>query len=177
VPGKNYCLLAIKLHAYEIQAALLRKKGIELRRWPTPTFGANTPPIYDSGREDNKFMDDFHTISIFGNWGDSIDLEGNDKYEVLSAEQNVKFVKDNVRLRLDYEGREWNRLIKRYDFLLQQREFARDRLHRITNQGTRHSAAQQDLDDVRELLSDIDNIERRKESLDLQLWLWDDSAW
>lgn len=176
-PGKNYGLLATQLHAYDIQAALLRKRGVEFNRWPTPSFGTNTPTIYDTTRRDEEFLGELDTISLFGTWSKSFDVTGQSANEIRTAEQNVHFVRQNIRLRIDSEGREWERLVKRYDFLLNQRQLSRDRLSKLTSGATRISTAQQDIEDARKILSDLDNIQRRKESLDLQLWLWDDSAW
>lgn len=176
-PGKNYGLLATQLYAYDIQGSILRQRGVELNRWPTPSFGTNTPAIYDTTRKNDELLGDLDAISLFGTWSKSFDLTGEEANEIRTAEENVRFVRENIRLRIDSEGREWERLVKRYDFLLKQRQLSRDRLSRLTSSGTRISTVQQDIEEARKLLSDLQSIERRKESLDIQLWLWDDSAW
>jgi len=176
-PGKNYGLLATQLYAYDIQASLLGKRGVKLNSWPTPSFGTSTPAIYDTTRQNDELLGDLDTISLFGTWSKSFDLSGEEANQIRTAEENVRFVRENIRLRIDSEGREWERLVKRYDFLLKQRQLSRDRLSRLTGSGTRISTVQQDIEDARKLLSDLESIERRKESLDIQLWLWDDSAW
>lgn len=176
-PGVNYGLLATQLYAYEIQASLLRKRGVDLNRWPSPSYGASTPAIYDTSRDNDEFLGDLDAISLFGTWSKSFDVTGQSANEIQTAEQNVRYVRENIRLRIDSEGRDWERLMKRYDFLLNQQQLSRERLSRLTSGGTRIGSVQQDIEDARKLLTDLENIERRKESLDMQLWLWDDSAW
>ncbi len=177
IPGRNYGLLATRLYAYEIQGSLLRKKGIQLSRWPTPTFSTNTPSIYDTTRQDEQFLGGLDEISLFGNWGKSFDVTGKLANEIRNAEENVGFTRENISVRIDSEGREWDRLKKRYNYLLKQREIVRNRLKKLTGNRPRISSVQEDILDARKLVSDLQTIERRKESLDLQLWLWDDSAW
>jgi hypothetical protein len=177
VPGKNYGTLATQLSAYELQAALLRKRGVDLQRWPTPNFSTTTPAIYDSNREDRQFFGDVEQISIFGSWNKTFDLTGRQAAEIRSAKDNVRFVRDNLNIRLDSEGREWRRLQQRYEHLLQQRNLLQSRLRNITRTQNRVGSVRQDLDDARKLMTDLQNIERRKEHLDLELWLWDDTAW
>jgi len=176
-PGRNYGLLATRLYAYEIQGSLLREKGIKLSRWPTPTFSTNTPAIYDTTRRDEQFLGELDNISLFGNWGKSFDFTGKQANEIRNAEENVGFTRENISVRIDSESREWERLKKRYDYLLKQRQLVRNRLSNLTDSRTRISTVQEDIIDARKLVSDLQTIERRKESLDLQLWLWDDSAW
>ena len=176
-PGKNYGLLATQLYAYDLQGALLRKKGIDLSRWPTPTFSTTTPAIYDTTSQDQQFLAGSENISLFANWSKTFDLTGTRANEIRNAEQNLRFIRENISVRIDSESREWERLIQRYDFLLKQRQLARDRLGKITENRSRTSTVQADILDARKLVTDLQNLERRKESLDLQIWLWDDSAW
>ncbi len=176
-PGKNYGLLATQLYACDIQGALLRKKGLDLSRWPAPNFSTYTPSIYDSSRQDRQFLGDADKISLFGSWSKSFDLTGDQANEIRNAEENVRFIRENISVRIDSEGREWDRLSARYAALLAQRSLAQARLDKLTNGTPRISTIQEDILDARKLLSDLQNIERSKENLDLQLWLWDDSAW
>ena len=177
VPGKNYGQLATRLSSYEIQAAILRRKGFRFVQWPAPNFSASVPTLYDSRREDGQVIDGFEQITLFGTWSKSFDVTGRDAAGIQSAEENVHFVRESLRLKLDSEGRTWDRLKVRYRSLLEKRGLLRERLAAVLRGGASSGAADKDLDDARRLMSDLENLERAKQELDMEVWLWDDDAW
>jgi len=177
VPGKNYGHLATRLSSYEIEAAILRRKGFRFVRWPAPNFSASVPAVYDSRRDDTQVIDSFEQITLFGTWSKSFDVTGREAANIQSAEENVNFVRESLRLKLDSEGRTWDRLKNRYRALLEKRGLLRDRLAAVLRGGAPSGTADKDLDDARRLMSDLDNLERAKQELDMEVWLWDDDAW
>lgn len=176
VPGKNYGLLATRLSSYEIEAAVLRRKGMRLVQWPAPNFNATMPPVYDSRDEGSEFITDTEDISLFGSWSKSFDLTGREAADIKSAEENVEYVRKSLRINLDAEGRKWDRLRDRYRMLIDKRGYLRERLAKTLGGGAVGSAGT-DLDGARRLMGDLVNLERAKRDLDMEIWLWDDKAW
>ena len=177
VPGKNYGQLATRLSSYEIEAAILRRKGFRFVQWPAPNFSASVPAVYDSRRDDAQVVESFEQITLFGTWSKTFDVTGRDAAGIKSAEENVNFVRESLRLKLDSEGRTWDRLKNRYRALLEKRGLLRERLAAVLRRSAPSGTADKDLDDARRLMSDLDNLERAKQDLDMEVWLWDDDAW
>lgn len=177
VPGENYGLLATRLSSYEIEAALLRKKGMRFSQWPAPSFNASMPPLYNSRDDGSEFISGDEDISLFGSWAKSFDLTGREAADVKSAEDNVEYVRKSLRINLDAEGRKWDRLQSRYRVLLEKRALLRERLARVLKGDGSGGRANGDLVDARRLLVDLQNLERAKQYLDMEVWLWDDKAW
>ncbi len=111
-PGRNYAKLAVRLSAYRIEGALLREKGVKLRRWPSLSLSGSTPPLYDS--RGNQDFSNSEQIFLFGGLSKSYDLVGADVDSVQTAEENTQYVKENLRLQLDRDMRDWNRLQDQY---------------------------------------------------------------
>jgi hypothetical protein len=177
IPGKNYGHLATRLASYEIEAALLRRKGLRLTEWPTPNFNASVPSVYDSRREGDQFIRDTEDISLFASWSKSIDLTGREASNIESGEENLVYVRESLRLKLDAEGRTWDRLRNRYRALIAKRVILRERLAATLHGAGPGGAAEETLNEARRLLSDLENLERAKRDLDMEIWLWDDAAW
>lgn len=176
VPGENYGALACRLAAYRIEAAVLREKGIKLRRWPTLTLSASTPALYDSRSDGGFEVFEGDRINLFGGLAKSYDFTGDEVDRIESAEQNTEFVKQELRLQLDRDSREWTRLQNRYREILLQRRIAEERLEQIKRGGAIGSPSLQ-LARVRDALVNVRSYTQAKEQLDLEVWLWDDAAW
>lgn len=177
VPGENYGKLATRLSSYEIEAALLRKKGMRFSQWPAPSMNASMPPVYNSRDEGSEFISADEDISLFGSWSKSFDLTGREAADVKSAEDNVEYVRKSLRINLDSEGRKWDRLQNRYRVLVEKRGVLRERLAKVLKGDGSGGRADGDLVDARRLLGDLQNLERAKQDLDMEVWLWDDKAW
>ncbi len=177
VPGENYGKLATRLSSYEIEAALLRKKGMRFLQWPAPSINASMPPVYNSRDEGSEFISADEDISLFGSWSKSFDLTGREAADVKSAEDNVEYVRKSLRINLDSEGRKWDRLQSRYRILVEKRGVLRERLAKVLKGDGSGGRADGDLVDARRLLGDLQNLERAKQDLDMEVWLWDDKAW
>lgn len=177
VPGKNYGQLATRLSSYEIEAALLRKKGLRFGQWPAPSVNASMPPIYNSRDDGSEFISADEDVSLFGSWSKSFDLTGREAADIKSAEDNVEYVRKSLRINLDAEGRKWERLQSRYRVLVEKRGFLRERLAKVLQSDGSVGRAEGDLTDARRLLNDLQNLERAKQDLDMEVWLWDDKAW
>lgn len=177
VPGKNYGQLATRLSSYEIEAAILRRRGMRFGQWPAPSFNASMPPIYNSRDDGSEFISTDEDVSLFGSWSKSFDLTGREAADLKSAEDNVEYVRKSLRLSLDAEGLKWDRLKNRYRVLVEKRAILRERLAKALKKGGSGGQAESDLVDARKLLGDLQNLERAKQDLDMEVWLWDDKAW
>lgn len=173
VPGRNYGRLATQLAAYAIEGAILQKRGIKLRELPTTNFNTTTPALYDSHREGGP---DTEYISLYSGMSKSFDLTGQEAAQIKSAKDNVRVVKENLRLRLDNEGRQWTRLKRRYVTVTQRKQLLEARLRGIL-QRKGETLASQDLQNVRSIQNDLKSTARSKEDMDLEVWLWDDKRW
>lgn len=176
VPGKNYGELAVKLMAYQIEGALLAEKGIKLRKWPAISLSASSPPLYDSNSNSDTGYFDPEQISLFGSLAKSYEFTGQEARSIESAEENTQYVKENLRLNMDQEAREWERLRKRYRQLLERQEIAEQRLARIRRSGPGGSAAA-GLKAVRSVSSALESAKLSKEQLDTEIWVWDERKW
>jgi hypothetical protein len=61
--------------------------------------------------------------------------------------------------------------------LLEKRGLLRERLAKVLKGTGSGGQAVGDLTDARRLLADLQNLERAKQELDMEVWLWDDKAW
>ena len=61
--------------------------------------------------------------------------------------------------------------------LVEKRGFMRERLAKALKGGGPVGGAGRDLEDARRLMGDLLNLERAKQDLDMEVWLWDDKAW
>ncbi len=175
VPGKNYGQLAVRLSAYQIEAAVLREKGVKLSEWPTAWSNATTPAIYNTESGDNGNTFDVEQVSLFAGLSKSYDITGREADGIKTAKENTEFVKQNLRLRLDQESREWIRLRHRYDQLLIKQKLAEERL--LVVQQRKGGSALADLNALRKGQDALASIEVAKEQLELEVWVWDDDKW
>lgn len=173
-PGRNYAKLAVRLSAYRIEGALLREKGVKLRKWPSISLSGSTPPLYDT--QGNQDFADSESIFLFGGLSKSYDLVGADVDSVKTAEQNTEYVKDNLRLQLDRDMRDWNRLQNQYSKLIVKKRIAEERLSKI-RKGNSVTSPLIELAMIRSTSSSLVQYEQLKEQLDLEIWTWDDQAW
>lgn len=174
VPGKNYGLLAVRLYAYQIEGAILREKGVEMSQWPSTWFSGTTPALYDSNQEGSGSYDS-DRISLFAGISRTYDITGREADTIKNAKDNTEFVKKSLRLRMDREVRDWNRLRQRYDQLVMKRQIAKERLQNIQQQD--RGSAMTDLNTLRSARSLLNGIESSMEQLELEIWLWDDEKW
>ncbi len=176
VPGKNYGELAVRLMAYQIEGAVLREKGIKLRKWPSLSVSSSSPALYDSRSDDGAGYFDPDRISLFGSLAKSYDFTGGEARSIESAEDNTRFVKENLRLNMDREAREWERLRNRYRQLLATQEIAEQRLARIRKSSPEGSAAA-GLIAVRSAQAALETARQSKEQLNMEVWIWDERKW
>lgn len=175
VPGKNYGLLAVRLSAYQIEAALLRQKGVELQQWPNVWSSATTPALYDTGPGESGGSFEADRISLFAGLSRSYDITGREADGIRTARENTDFVKKNLRLRLDQESREWIRLRNRYDQILLKQALAAERLQLLKERN--RGSALADLTALRAGRDALASVEVAKEQLELEVWVWDDDKW
>lgn len=176
VPGKNYGQLALRLSAYQLEGALLREKGIELDRWPTLSLSGTAPTIYDSRQTGSSGDFDSNPIYLFSGLSKTYDFTGREAENINTAKENTEFVRQNLRLRMDQESREWTRLKARYKRLLLSQELMSQRLQSIRKGGDERSAYA-GVKSLRDARNSLNAITRAKEQLELEMWIWDDQKW
>jgi hypothetical protein len=175
VPGRNYGRLAVRLSAYQIEGALLREKGIKLRQWPLIWLSGSMPALYDNQRDESGGYFNADEVYLFAGLSKTYDLTGREARSIETAEENTAFVKQNLRLRLDQETREWARLCERYRQLLVRRRLAQERLRLVQRGGGGSAFA--DLTALRAAREGLASLDQAKEQLDLEIWVWDDEQW
>lgn len=176
-PGHNHGVLATRLAAYEIQGSLLRRRGMRLLRWPNFNVSASTPPFYDSRRPEATVFENAEQILLFGSLSQSFDLTGRQAADIRSAEDNVRYVRKSINQRLDADARQWQRLRQRYGDILIRERMLRGRLESARSRGNSGVPAADDLETVRNINRELDQLKRAKRNLDMEIWLWDDQAW
>ncbi|MFT4175417.1 MAG: hypothetical protein QM627_02065 [Luteolibacter sp.] len=176
VPGKNYGQLAVRLYAYQIEAALLQEKGVKFSQWPSLSLGGSMPPIYQSNYGSSYGALDSQGIYLFSGLSKSYDLTGRDVQMIKSAEQNTEFVKRSLRQTMDRESREWIALKGRYRQMMLKERLANERVQAIRKIDS-GGAAMSDLKMVRSAESSLKSVARAKEQLVMQLWIWDEEKW
>ena len=87
----------------------------------------------------------------------------------------MDFVRDNLRLELAQDQAQWRRLKKQYDLLLTKRELVRARLKKMVSESEGNPSG--DVGAVMSTIKDLNDIEKQKMSLDVEIWRWDDRAW
>lgn len=175
-PGKNYGRLAVSLSAYQLEATLLREKGVELRRWPNLSISGASPAIYNSQNSDGNSYFDLDGFSLFGGLSKAYDLTGREVDNINTARENTEFIKQNIRLRLDQDSREWIRLRARYEGLLLKKKIAVERLELIRKNKLVEFGAVE-LAALRSGQSALVGFNQTKEQIELELWVWDDQKW
>lgn len=175
VLGKNYGKIAMRLASYNIEAALLREKGVRLRKWPSLAINLATPALFDS-RNSKQNPIDPENISLFGGLFKSYDFIGTDTENIKSAKENTEYVKTNLRLQLDSDIRDWKRLQSQYRKIQIAKKLAKERLKYLQTDISSNSAVAQ-LKIFRELTKDLHQLEESKQQIDLEIWTWDDNAW
>lgn len=175
-PGLNYGKLAIRLSAYQIEGAVLRVKAAKWNVLPSLSVAANNPSLYDT--RDTRTVDPLDTdqIRLFGGLVKGFDLTQNESKNIQSAKDNVEYVQKNLRLRMDADYKQWSRLCERYDSINHKEAVLKQRLA-IVRQKKEDIGAWLELDAIRQRDSEYRQLKRAKENLDLEIWLWDDSAW
>ena len=176
VPGQNYGELAVRLYAFQIEAAILSAKGIKLQRLPSLSLSGSTPAIYDTRRNDRTGAFDADTINLFGSLGDSYDFTGSEARAVETAEENIALVRERLLRTMDQESREWLRLKSAYRKILIEKKIADERLAQLRKKSFRGSASGSLLE-VRSALSRYEASLVAKQALDLEIWMWDETKW
>jgi hypothetical protein len=146
-------------------------------RWPEPNLSTSLPAVYDSRRNESRFIESGDDIALFGSWSKSVDLTGREAAGIESAEENLVFVRESIRLKLDAEARNWNRLKSRYSALLERRNMLRERLAAVLGSASGGGSADESVAMARRLLVDLEGADRAKRDLDMEIWLWDDESW
>lgn len=175
-PGVNYGQLGTRLLAYQIEAALLQERGVKLSTYPFVTVSASSPAIVDSRRNDAFDFYREDQIFLFSSISESVDFANPDSRRIESAEENTAFVRAQLLQRLDREARNWQRIKERYRQIALKRALARERLERLREK-SRSGSARADLEAFRTAYTNLQSLDRAKENLDLEVWIWDESRW
>lgn len=175
-PGKNYGRLAVRMASYELEASILRLKGIKVAQWPRFSNSLSTPQLFNSRNSDsNQF--DVDQISLFSGLNKTFDVSGQEARSIKTAEDNIKFVRARLRLRIDREAREWRKLKKTYHNLKLEKRLLDGRLQRLRSAKVSSQLVSTAAAEIKRLNRQLVTLDRSKNRLDQQIWMWDDSAW
>jgi hypothetical protein len=175
-PGINYGKMAIRMSAYQIEAAVLRVTAAKWNILPSVTVGANNPSLYDTRNNANADPLDPDRIQLFGGLVKGFDLTQKESQSIKSAEDNLMYVQKNLRLRMDADYKQWRRLCERYAGMNRKEAMINQRIA-IMREKKDDLGAWLELEAVRQREMEFRQVKRVKENLDLEIWLWDDSAW
>lgn len=175
VLGKNVGRLAMRMYAYQLEGSLLRLKGVKFQQLPTWALSGSMPALYDSNSRSGAGEIDTESVRLFSSLAYSYDLTGRQAEMIDSAEENVEFIKKNLRQTLSRETREWLRLKSDYSQVLQLEDLLKARSKRMM--GSSEMSAIAKLGQIRELQHSLAAADRQREQMELELWLWDDTKW
>ncbi len=175
VPAENYGSLAIRIASYQIVAAVLRSQGVKLGQWSAPGLNVGVPAIYSSNREGNEWLSNADDVNLFSTWGKNFDLTGREAENLETAEEQVTYMRQTLRHRLSDSQHDWERINERYAMLIQKRDIHQSRLARLLSSDSGDALA--DLRAAQDLIVELEDLERAKLSLDVEIWTWDDDAW
>jgi hypothetical protein len=175
VPGQNYGKLALRMSAYQIEAALLREKGVELRQWPSVWANNSTPSLYQNRQGESADTLNADNIYLYAGLSKTYDITGREGDSVKTAKENTEFLRRSMLLRLDQESRQWKRLGDRYNQVLLKEKITKERLAIIKK--SELGSAMSNLTEFRNLTQALESTRQNREQLELEVWLWDDDKW
>lgn len=174
--GEDFGKLALNLYAIQIEGALLQLQQVKFQQWPSINFGFSNPPLF-SNQDNASFSSD--DLTLFSGASKSMDLSDiGGRQLIRDAETRLKFTREQLRQRLEYEASKVLQMASSYDQLLKEAS----RLRRDLARMARPASSEPDLVikdlELRAQL-DLQLIENRRQiqQLDLQLLIWDERFW
>ena len=174
----NYGILGIKLQAIQLEYAAVARKGVRLNRLPDLNVNFNSSRIFNiSDNDDAEFNLD--NLQLFTGLTKNVNVtDVLDKDRVQNAEYRFQLNREQLRLRLESEASQLKINKKIYRGLLANKRELQKALNHIT-QSKNYNSTQvlTEVERYQSTKNQIDTIDKRLLSIDLQLWIWDEKYW
>ena len=174
----NYGILGIKLQAIQLEYAVVARKGVRLNRLPDLNVNFNSSRIFNiSDNDDAEFNLD--NLQLFTGLTKNVNVtDVLDKDRVQNAEYRFQLNREQLRLRLESEASQLKINKKIYRGLLANKRELQKALNHIT-QSKNYNSTQvlTEVESYQSAKNQIDTIDKRLLSIDLQLWIWDEKYW
>lgn len=174
--GEDFGKLALNLYAIQVEGAILRVQRVKFQQWPAINFGFSNPPIYSNTGENGFSSDD---LTLFSGANKSVDLSDIGGLEsIQDAEIRLKFTREQVRQRMEFDVLRILQIASSYEFLLKERTRLQRDIDRVGRPGSAEpEIVLKDLTRRSELDSELSEIRQQIQQLDLQFLIWDERFW
>lgn len=176
VPGKNHGRIAVRLAAYQLQAAMLREKGVEIQQFPSFFFSSSTPNLYQVREGEGSTQLGSDTIALFSGLVQTYEFTGRPGRHRQRARSETLLLQESIRQRMADDALEWRQLKARYREIELKRRVLSERIE-LVRLGEVRGRAETGLATLRSARETLSSMELTKERLDLEIWQWDDEKW
>ena len=174
----NYGILGIKLQAIQLEYAVVARKGVRLNRLPDLNVNFNSSRIFNISDDDDAEFN-LDNLQLFTGLTKNVNVtDVLDKDRVQNAEYRFQLNREQLRLRLESEASQLKINKKIYRGLLANKRELQKALNHIT-QSKNYNSTQvlTEVERYQSTKNQIDTIDKRLLSIDLQLWIWDEKYW
>lgn len=174
--GEDFGKLALNLYAIQIEGAMLRVERIKFQQWPTINFGLSSPPLY-SNTGDYAFNSD--ELALFSGANESVDVTDIGGREgIRDAEKRLKFTREQLRQRMEFDILRILQLASSYQFLIQEESRLQREIRRINEPASAEpTIVLKDLSLKSQLELQLSEIRQQIKQVDLQFLIWDEKYW
>jgi hypothetical protein len=175
-PAHGFGLLALRMAAAETEASILLLWQVKLERLPNLSIGVSSPTLWDLN---SNRASEVENLQLFGGASRGYEFTGEEARRLRNTEDRVKRSRENLVLRFETEQATILRAIDLHLESQRLEQRARQRLARLDANPPQMGAEalirySQELNQTRNLIT-MARSQRRV--IDLQFWIWDDSAW
>lgn len=175
-PAHGFGLLALRLAAAESEAAILMLWQVKLQRLPNISLNVSSPTLWDL---DSNRPTEVENLQLFGGASRGYEFSGTEARRLRNTEDRVRRSREALILRFESEQGTLLRAIDLHRESQQIEQRARQHLARLDANPPKIGAEAllryaQELRQTRNLIT-MTRAQRR--AIDLQFWIWDDSAW
>lgn len=176
VVGERFGKLALNLQAIQIEGAILRVKQVKFRQWPSINFGLSNPPLYTTNGTNEFSSDDLQLFSGANKSFDLADIGG--RQEIRDAETRLKFTREQLRQRAEYEASSILQLVRGYELLIGKGQYLEREIKRLGRTGSLEpEIVIKDLERRSDLDLQLIENQRQIQQTDLQFLIWDETFW
>lgn len=174
--GDDFGRLAMYLYAIRTEVAVLSKRRVKFRQWPTITFGLSQPPLYTSNRSVSYELEDFR---LFSGASKSIDLTDPISLEVIqNAERRFAYTRQSLKQRMEREALRLIEMRNGYHQLLLKEQRLVQAQHMLGSQDPEQSeVVLVQLEAIRDIQEQLNTVREQILRIDLQYLVWDETYW
>lgn len=175
--GENIGQLGLKLEAANIEGAHLAVSRIKLQRWPVLNFGLAGPAIFSSNSNAPDF--ELENFIFFSGVTDSYDLtDPLDIERIQNAETRLEATLAQMRVELETEIVQFEQARGDYRGILTAKMRTQRQIEFLESSSvTNATQLLENFDEIARLRENLRRLEARQMRLDLEYWIWDESAW